>query len=1025
MATIQELESALIKADAAGNVDDARALTRAIDGMRTQRAQPTETVSQQPRRQDPSAGLSELGVNRPAGQYGRKNPRPPVPVSERAPTEAGPEYDAFMRAESERNIRSQTDPVIKFAPSVAAAMATGGASVPAQMLATGGAQFLGSAATGSTPREAGRDALLAATPVLRFGSVAPGAGALKTGLLRAGGTGASAAVLSEAGEALQEGEYQAPKSFDEAARRIAAPALAAGISSLGSAGEMFASTGARAQGIRTARSVGNVINDAGQNVGGASLALTDVLPGYAGLEARNLAQGNQKAVAALRDMTKSVNENLVQTFSDVPNINETLRPVLPEIGKLEKLRGAANEAQMRAQAAREAADAAASQGLPEVRKLAKEAADAGFAAANAKAVYDLGVDRAFAGNKPTLFQLSPEENASRMAALTNAAVAKQKEAVGALYEQAGIDINAPVLDEAGAIKAINAASREKGNLLRGDDARKAAISQIRQAFGEAEQSSPQLFDSYGRVVAQAAPANRTMTVERYRRIRDGIANNLAENPVLAKSANKIASDTYSALRKASDDFVKLNHAPQYEAWKTANKAVADFYETSGSEFLEPFLDAAGGGKLKSATQLVTALEKGEIQGFDALTKLADTISNTGKAAGDISAIAAADEFRKGVVRTIGNGVLNKNTLNRATGAGAESAAMIDAKGLYQTLSKMESNGFPIEALGFGKKRDVLALARLSEARGVTRAELEDFANTVGTIGGDRAAARIAYQRAVRDEMLSRGVADRQRAIQAKTKAARKADIDAQQAQELARKASEDPLVRLFDETGTFGINADETINQSGFIQNLMTLPPQTAGKLMGALEKSNRLGVRDGIRKNAALDVIGSFGDYVKGETPEVALQKITNFFYSPDPILRNQRETLKAVLGADEYRNLQKLTPNIASALQTQARINSQMGLPAPGRDAVRGLVSGGGIATGNLTSGAVASASYGFFQKLMDQRRYNTLYTLYVDPKWAPKFAKFGYSVDKLTQGNPVALVVYQDAMRKDQERESTQPE
>ena len=48
----------------------------------------------------------------------------------------------------------------------------------------------------------------------------------------------------------------------------------------------------------------------------------------------------------------------------------------------------------------------------------------------------------------------------------------------------------------------------------------------------------------------------------------------------------------------------------------------------------------------------------------------------------------------------------------------------------------------------------------------------------------------------------------------------------------------------------------------------------------------------------------------------------------------------------------------------------------------------------------------------------RYKTLYTLYIDPKWAPRFAAAGSNIDKFVANNPVNATVLKLAMSQDDE-------
>lgn len=999
MATIQELESALVKADAAGNAEDARALTRAIDQMRASPTPAAPTAQQgatkpaAPRR-DFAGDLSRIsqsarppGSNIPSGDYGRRTPRT---------------RDAAVAAQGEQ--MDQAGTVLKFAPAVAAGIATGGASIPLQMAATGLAGVAGSSLEQATrpgdeafsTREALATGIETSIPMVRLAPITPfmstakaaglaGARAVVSGTL-AGGLSEAATAVRDGGEG---GTYVPPKNAKETLTRLFSPsaAVAAAFSVAGSAGERVAGRGALGQQVAAQRGATTQTSSAAP---ATTIMLTDVLPQYAPLEARSIIAKNPRALEQLRDLTVDVDQTILDTFAGAPNSAQLVSELAPNVGKLKAIKQSAQAAEAAKAQAQEAYQQAVATGRADVRKFRVDAESAALEASKQKLLVQSGIDQLFPQGTPALAALAPAKNTAELAGLIEDTFKVQKEALGSLYEQAGIGVNDAVIDKAGLVRAINRKAGDTKSMLAGNEARRAALEQVDQLFS-------------------GAP---TLTLEQFRNARNAIADGLGDNRLFASSAQKLAGETYDVFRDSSNKFIASNRADSFPAWQKANETAAGIFKARDSAFIQDFVDPNTGAlRQGKAGEFVKAITDGKFEGFSDLEKLGASIAATG----DPAALAAADQFGKGVARYVATGILDSAVVNRGLGV-ASDAAVFDPKKLYTTLNKMQSAGFPVEKIGMGTPRDINALSRIAEGTSLTKAELDDFFKNVTTLGGDAAAARMAYRRQVVSNILNLGGGSRVERIRKTQALARRAKLDANAAQAELAAAQADPLVVAFGE-GNFGVSADATApNMDAWLSSARTIAPNQLAKLVSAMPAAKAAQ----FRAATAADVFTRYSNVVPGVTPSADIRGITDLFTSPSPAAAQERAALRAIMGNQEFDKMAKIGKQIEPILRTRYALQ-RASLESAGNtgELVGGAGALAGLTSGNFQTGFVVGRSVGAIRRLVDRGQYNLLYQLYINPNLAPKFARAGYNIEKFANESGLHRVAIQIAEREDEER------
>jgi len=784
-----------------------------------------------------------------------------------------------------------------------------------------------------------------------------------------------------------------PKDTGEAVSRYLMPAAITGpLSLIGGKGATVAEGVSRADEIKKARMGGGV-------------TLTDVFPSMSKLEAGQLSSGSEVAHSALQSMDVNITEEVARAFPTAQGNSALASDLYKHVNSLTRLQDEAVKAEGAARnAAILAQDAKIKLGaeMPGLEAKAKEAA---LEATKSKLLYKAGVSTIFGFNAPDLTAVAQGRRIENVAALATAAKDATKSAIGELYAKAGVGVNEPVASLNGVLANIDSMAgvggKLEGNIAR-NDVKKAII----RAFPQPEPTS-EVLDSFGRPMATPT-ADTTISLEGYRNLRDKIAANLVKDGEDPKAANRIAGAAYAAVRDASDTFVSDTRPGTFTSWKTAQAAAASEFKARETNAMGMLADGKADELYDKILKEGAGPVVAEIKAYQSvLTSTFDRTNPNG--AGE--ALKASQLFGDGVNKLIRDAAIDRS-INRGIGLDRDFRNVNFAK-LTEELQSLASRGFDPYGLGLGSKEQIASIARISASAkngGYTVAELDQLLNELPGIGVDAAGARIDYQRAVRDEMLSSGAVSREAETKRISAAAGKAKLNSDAIQAVYDKAAKDPLVQLLNRTD-MKLSKD-VVDNIQWVDRLLTVGPEAAADFADALTKSGRGTELTKIREAATATVMRRFNPV--GSGPQKSnLQNISDFFFSGNKDSEIGRETLRSIMGSSEYDNLLgKYGKPIKDILATQKLLQQS-------DSAVREIINPGAIRLRGSVGGIAANIPILREMIGLEQAgRYKTLYTLYIDPKWAPRFAAAGSNIDKFVANNPVNATVLKLAMSQDDE-------
>jgi hypothetical protein len=902
---------------------------------------------------------------------------------------------------NKQNAATTAATTVRYGVPIAAGIATGPAGFLTTMGVMGGAGVAGELGAqaiegqGIDKGEVAAQGIMAAVPLSRVGALTPFMGNVKRAgvlALRGATQVGTTAAFEQGAEYVRDPEgYRLPQTRKEAWDRLTSPTalIGGGIAVGGGALESVSKNMARSQAMRAER---------GSGTGMLASELSDE---FIPLEARRFLVGDSRVRTAMRDLYADIDQTVLDSIANAPDSNTIAAQIAPAVGKLKKLQAAAQEAEAASVAAQEARRTAVEGAGEKMSALAEAATAKAAEAAKKKHLYEQGVDKVFGKSRPTptLEALSPSANTATLSKVLKTTFDEQKAGLGRLFDEVGIDINDPLFTKDGVLRRIDELAKTKDSVFRGDEARAAAIAEVEAAFPSAP--------------GQELKASR----ERYLNFRDDVANRLEQNGMIRSRAERYASELYGAVRGAADDFIAKTKPEKVEAWSRFNKTAANWFEHRDSAFIQDFVDPSTGTlRQGKAKEMVDRLVTGQTEGFTALSALGDAIA----ANGDEASVAAANSFKESVSSYIAKGVLESAVTNRTIGVAADTA-IFDAATLYQTVNKLASSRFPVERLGLGTPKDLNALAKMANNKFLTKAEVDDFFSNLQTLGGDAAAARIEFRRAIRKELLEGGSKRINAAVQRKTELARRAKHTAESVQAELKAAQQDPLVVMFGE-GNFNFTSDLTDSKLSLaISDLRTVPTEQVARFMGAVEAKNPA-LAQQIRARTAADIFASYADFVPGVTPETDVKNIRNLFFNPSDKYLKQRNAIRTIMGRQEFTNLQNLADKIGGRSRLEARLLRDMDARlAKPDDALRGAIAAGSIAQGKTVTGQIYAASIGNVRNLWDNAQYSTLHYLYINPRSARNFASVGFNLDKFVNQSGLHRVALQIAERKDEERKA----
>lgn len=975
MATLTELEDALVNADAAGASEDARAIADEIVRLRQ------ETEAQTATRATPLilADRTPEAVSTVTGMTDRQ---------------------AQQRAETGMaEFRKVAAPAVRYglpvAASLAAAPFTGGMSLlggAAAMssvgaVSSGAGEFLAQNIEGDTvdPKRVASAAAYGLTPVRGAGSI----------LQRAAFNIPSALAANELGRFIEAGGVDAYKQSLDDDSKLARWGLPAGLAAT------FSAIGGHGQKATASEKLRSEIS---ASRGGGAVMLSEVDPRFTAKEAAAIARGNRLAIKTLDGIEANVGDMILSAYPDVPNTSPLAESLGATKARLEALQAQyANAAAEAKRLAAEAADAKG-KGLLTAGNRLEEAKQSAFEAMQAKHIFESDAAQAFGANA-NFSELAAGKRADRVVAMANAAKKISGDGLKGMYEAAGIGLNDTVATYGDLVASMES---HGGKLLKGELARRELASAIDDVFLDLHPDLKAAKLAAGQGHGFRIPDEAPVTLEAYRSFKDRIASKLAavnNDPI---KAERLAAEKYSVIKDAADGFMARTAPDRLAMWTAAQEAAAKRF-------------AAGRKLVDGSPSAIDRLSSGDIDGLLAdikhngagsawrsIDEYRAVIANSyNRANPEAKGLAkqAADAFVRDVDLALRDSVLDSAIAGqRGTGSYG-----INSEGLRKLASEVQAlrtKGFPIERLGLGKPEAIEAFAKASSTArtaGLTKEGLSEFLDLLPRIGADKAAAMVDYRQGVKEFVLAAGGKLEAKKRAAMMASARRAGIDADTAQSELNRAMQDPLVGFFQSKGSAMRLPQDPIEAAGWVKSLITgsTDHELVADMMKALRDSGRTADADGIGRAAAVEILRNFEPVADSGGSHANLRRIADFFYGNNPDAQRKLAVFKALVGPDEFKAINE---NIVSPVRKI--VDTNLALQSD-REA-RGLMAAARFRAGNI--GQVQT--YGTLENianLIRDGRYRQLHLLYADPKWSRRFAAVGGSMEKFTKdpANRVALL------------------
>lgn len=789
----------------------------------------------------------------------------------------------------------------------------------------------------------------------------------------------------EAANAIQNGEFKAPKGAREMLLRVGLPvALSGATSTISASAERAASAAENANRITNQR-------------WGGGLLVSDVIPEATSLEKKAIEFGNERANSALRDVGANIGQVIDMAFVDIPSTSPVSAYIAERKGLISNLKNDLDKARADNLRAQELYQLEKGNNGPRIQQALADAQKAAFEESKQAILYQEGIDALFPSKARMTGAESAVAEGQRRKFLMDLADNSRKTVknqIDDLYAAAGIGANDPVISKQGAISAIsNRKFRGPGGLLEDNEMFSKALDIIKKRFDE----------SSSVVAKYKTTAPGQMTRGQFQRLRDDIADSLVADGKPRDAAARFASGLYEALQGTSDNFVRANligksgralGAKQFDAYLFARQAAASDFKARSSAAI----DSIASGDIKGLYNSIKSEGAGPV--MDEIDAYARVIAGSGNPQNQASvdaAIKAADAFKNNFYSSIADSVIDSNLFR---GTGQSGSRIINVAGMAKDLQELSKKGFPIEKLGLGSKGQIETLARIggsAKTGGYTVDEIAQFFDDAEKLGADKAAAKVDYYRAVRNDLLDgkaniRGKIANQERLR---KLAKQAAITETDAQIALQKASQDPLAVFMDRVRSGEAPNITMANGNELVSSLLRSNPDTVESLMKSLPEA----MAEDLRKATAAQVMRQFEPVVKAGTQNKAdIKALVQFFEGNSANELNQRAAFRNILGNDRY----------------DAIFNQMYGAVKSANDSIKRMatVAGEEIGTTPLAAGRAKARAgqIAFYMNpanvisWVNNGRYNLLYDLYVNPVIAPKFKQAAGNVAKFTGITPL---------------------
>jgi hypothetical protein len=826
------------------------------------------------------------------------------------------------------------------------------------------------------PREVGAAGVSGfATPVKFAPKIAPG---IINFLTNAGvnvGT-------SELGRYIQKGEYEVPTlAFKDVALRFGIPFAASALTSgIKTKATDLAETVAQRESISSGRF-------------GGSVMASEILPQYTGLEAKVISDGNEFAVKALNDLDAEIGPTLAKAYEGAKDSAEIAAKLTPHVGELTRLQQNARLARDEANRLEvQAAEAIASQ-RSDALKLKADAKDAAMNAAAENFTYGQGKERLLGGISQKIGTIVSGASMQNLRAIARAAKESTEAGLGRIWTNAGVGLNDTIVTVDDITRSATKATA-KGLGLEGEGARNEFIQVL------------------GKTLDNLADESGNISLEKFRTIRDEFVRELTDKTKDANYAHRVASTSYDVIKDAANAYVEKNlPKSQIDKWKFANAASAAIYKAKKSNVIDLIAEGDMDGVLSLMKK--EGMAKPILAEIDAYAaSIAGTKSKGAK--------YAAARFKQDTMDAMRD-TLVEDSLHFGKGQDS-SAKIVDFPKLITTLDELRQRKFPVELLDLGSASDIRKLARVATAGGeggMTSDQFSKYIQNRKNFGAGYASARMAYDKAYKDFLISNDVKTRANAAARMAKEAKASGFKAGEIESAQLAAQSDPIIALLSDT-KMGLSKDPAQNGK-WIASLFSMSPSTVGQFVDKLKQSGREALLEDIKKSAMADVMrDTFSKTQDVVNKKTNIKNLLNFFEGENG--KQRSEILATLMGADEYANFKKnFSEPIKKIVQTREALSGKY--PSPD-DLVRPIISGKSLATGNATGGTLFKTAYDNVMKLVDEKRYNLVYSLYVNPSSANAYAKSMYDMDKFITSSAANSMAIKLAMQRDADNQSNQP-
>ena len=854
----------------------------------------------------------------------------------------------------------------RIATPIAAGLFTGGAGfIPAAIATSAGGytgELIGQGIEGASGLRQNLDpnAVNSAAAANLAPNIGPEVGAIRA---LAGNVIGTVGASEAAAYAANPEEYKIPENLSNFTQRAFVPAgLVVGGTALSLAGNRLAKLNAEKQRISAGRKGGTVM-------------LGEVIDAWTQNEGKQLATGNARALASYNSALAKVSGNLVSELSKyadgeaAKSVIDTI--VLNNIVNPEQI----NELIERVTAAKGFKDAATKKALQQsVKAFADRAVPA--------KIYSAGIPQL-----STIEQTGVAGGIAQDLQVKADSIAATK--VSEMYDLSGIGMDTPVVSRQDVLNNI-----QNNKSIAADDKENLSTAII-GLFGDKE----------------------TLSLSEYRKARDVIAGKAIINGAPPSAAKRVASQGFSAIKDASESFLKQTvSSDQFLTFNKANNLAksrfdaldsnaVDLMETGNTEALYNNIRTQG----KSNVSLIDPKKfNATVSDYDGLMKYANMLEET-------AGVEVASQYRSDVHLMLREGAF-RNSLKKIDGRVSPNATYDYAK-LVNEFETLRRAGIDIKQLGIGNVQDIRDMSRAFGIAGFDTVSSSDVSTfiKITSMGGDYSKYRKAFDDLKRTFIEGKGspTPAQINKVLGRNKTAGLPETALQDAYDAANN---DPLTQLLRNpnqggSGPYGLNRNDLTQNVKFTESLMEMETEDVRKFANALRESGRSADLDTLANTATTNALFLFEDFSTNVNPAVKATDVANTFFGQDTRSIKLRNNLKVLMGDAAYKNMLDTFVNPAGEFvkYTQKVINANKKNP----EVLKGLVSVKGLLSGKTTAGTLFATAV---QKSVDLTKllgYNLTHELILG-KYSDSFAKYGGSVSKWASASPVNAVIVNLALR-----------